>query len=156
RPWASCSVLHWRHPRVGGKSMQPYGISCTVTWIPASAGMTLSPRLHPRPQIHLVRPGALRLAVQLPIDLRDRLGIENAATILERRALGKIAADEFSIDGAVDHHVCDVDALGPQLPRHALGQRAQRVLRPRECREARATAHTCRGAREQDRAPAAG
>src|SRR5262245_5795699 len=82
-----------------------------VAWVPAfmpkaclrhDAGMTLSPRLHPRAQVQLVRPGAAVLAVQLPVGLRDGVGVEDAVAILERGARGEVGADELGVDGAVD------------------------------------------------------
>src|SRR5829696_1060076 len=45
----------------------------------------------------------------------------------------------------------DVNVLGAELARHALGERAERVLRAGESREARAAAQRRRRAREEDR-----
>ena len=56
------------------------------------------------------------------------VGIEDAVLLLQRIALGEVAADELGVDGAVDDDVRDVDALRPELARHALRQRAQRML----------------------------
>ena len=99
---------------------------------------------------------ALRLLLmQLPVGLGDGLGAQDAVAVLERVALGKVAADELGVDRAVDHHVRDVDALRPELARHALRQRAQRVLGAGEGGEAGAAAHAGGGAGEQDGAAAA-
>src|SRR5437764_14453361 len=66
-----------------------------------------SPALLPRPDIHLEGPGAARLPVQLPVNLGDVVGIEDAvgAGIV---ALGKVRLDPFGVDGAVDHDMGDM------------------------------------------------
>ena len=68
--WSGCrsrrrtrSCGSWRHPR--------------------------SPFLRPRPQIHLVGPGAALLAVELPVVLGDGIRVEDAVARLQRVALGK-------------------------------------------------------------------
>src|SRR5690349_5884968 len=112
--------------------------------------LSLSPILDPRPEIELVRPGAARLLVEAPVILRDGIGIEDAVLLLQRITLREIVADEGGVDGAVDDGVRDMDAAGPELPRHALRQRAQRVLGAGEGRKACAAAYARGGAGEQD------
>lgn len=65
--------------------------------------------------------------------------------------LGQGFADEVGVDGAVDDRMGDVDALGPQLARHALGQGAQGELGAGERGEVRAAAQRGGGAGEDDR-----
>src|SRR4029077_20919407 len=79
-------------------------------------------------QIHLMRPARAALLGELKVDLGDRLRIEDAVAVLEGGALGKVAADEFRIDGAIDHHMGDLNALRPKFARQALRQCAQTRL----------------------------
>src|SRR5260221_213683 len=69
-----------------------------------------SPRLLPRPEVHLEGPGRARLAMELPVGLGDVVGIEDGvgASVI---ALGKIRLDPFSVDGAIDHDMGDMDVL---------------------------------------------
>ena len=55
------------------------------------------------------------------------------------------------VNGAVNHGVRHVDALGAELARHALGQRAQRMLGAGKCAKARSPAQAGRGAGENNR-----
>ena len=55
-------------------------------------------------------------------------------------------------DLAVDDDMGDMHALGPQLARHALGERAQAELADRQIDEVGAAAQRCRGAGEEDAA----
>src|SRR5258708_27933195 len=92
----------------------------------AGARLQPSPALFPRPDVHLEGPGAARLLVQLPVDLGDVVGVEDAVGT-GIVAVGKIRLDPFGVDGAVDHDVGDMDVLGPQLARHRLRQRPHRM-----------------------------
>ena len=64
------------------------------------------------------------LAVDLPVAVGDMVGIEDAVAFLELVHLGEGVADKRGVDGAVDDRVGDVDALGAEFARHALGRRA--------------------------------
>ncbi len=75
--------------------------------------------------------------------------------LLQRVALGEVLGDEARVDRAVDDDVRDMDPLRPELARHALGERAQRVLGAGERGEARRAAHARGRAGEDDRAAAA-
>src|SRR5690348_11362671 len=77
------------------------------------------PRLNPRPEVELVGPGAALLAMELPVIFGDGIRSENAVALLEGVALRKIVADEGGVDGAVDHDMRDMDALGAELAGHA-------------------------------------
>src|SRR5262245_14837054 len=68
--------------------------------------------LRPRPEVELEGPGALGLAMHLPIAVGDGVGGQPVL-------LGRLA------DAAVDDDMADMEALGTQLARHALGQRAK-------------------------------
>src|SRR6516162_3766139 len=71
--------------------------------------------LHPGPEVELQSPGALRLAVEMPVAAGDGVGREPAF-------LGILA------DAAIDDDVGDMDALWSQLARHALGERPEAEL----------------------------
>src|SRR5262245_16273450 len=94
-----------------------------------------SPCLEPWAQVHFVRPGAALLQVELPVDFRYRVGVQDAVLIPQLVSLGEHLADELGVDGAVDDDVRDVDALGPELARHTLRQGAQRMLAAGERRK---------------------
>src|SRR5690348_2059277 len=89
----------------------PSGQGCR--WVSAGrdAGSEL---LHPRPHLDLPAPRALRLAQQMHVAFRDRVGIEQA-----RRLVGRLGP-AVGPDAAIDHHVGDVNALRRELARHAL------------------------------------
>src|ERR1019366_8508994 len=91
-----------------------------------SLSLIRSPCLDPRPQVELVGPRAFRLAVQVPVVLGDRVGLEDTGVGLLCIALGKVLGDEGRVDRTVDDDVGDVDALRPDLACHALRQRPQR------------------------------
>ena len=75
--------------------------------------------------------------------------------LFQRVTRGKIVADEGGVDGAVDDDMGHMDAARPELARHALRQRAQRVLGAGKRREIGRAAQRRRGAGEQNRALAA-
>jgi hypothetical protein len=93
------------------------------------------------------------LLVDLPVRFGDRVRAQDAFLILHRIALGKVRAYEFRVDGAVDHRMRHVDALGPEFAGHALCQCAQGVLGSGKGREAFAPAQARRGASDDDGAP---
>src|SRR3990172_6844165 len=111
------------------------------------AGLGRSELLRPRPEVELLRPGAARLQVELPIALGHLVGVEQGVGA----ALGAQAGVALGVDLAVDDHMGDVDALGPELPRHALSQRAQPELADGKVDEAGAAAQRRGGAGEQNR-----
>ncbi len=78
-------------------------------------------------------------------------GSRDAVLLLALVQLGQGFADEVGVDGAVDDRVGDVDALRPQLARHALGQGTQGELGAGERGEMRAAAQRGGGASEDDR-----
>src|SRR3954467_10026274 len=86
----------------------------------SASGENALERLLEGTQIDLLRPGRARLGMDLPIDFRDRLDVQQPvfAALLDhlRRAL----AQALAIDAAVDHDMGDVNAGRPVLPRHAL------------------------------------
>ncbi|KAF5292566.1 hypothetical protein FQR65_LT20262 [Abscondita terminalis] len=108
------------------------------------------PGLHPGTQFGFVRPGIARLHVDLPVQVGDVPGVDDAGHLTCGIALGEVFADEFGIDGAIDHGVGHMDAAWPQFACHALGECAQTVLGAREGRKALAAAQAGGGAREQD------
>src|SRR3984893_10106609 len=86
--------------------------------------------LDPRPKFDLQRPSTARLAQDSEIGLSDPIGIERTV-----RPVRWIRSPRVP-HPAVDHEMGDVDALGPELTRCALGQTAQRKFAHREgCRE---------------------
>src|SRR5262245_38085828 len=87
-----------------------------------------SPGFQPRAQVHFVRPGGTGLPMQLQVDVGNRLRIEDAIARLQGGTLGKIAADEFGVDGAIDDDVGDMQARRPELARQAWRQRPQAML----------------------------
>src|SRR3954454_3225601 len=84
--------------------------------------------LHPGPQFHLVGPGALRLPDHAEVRRSDGVGVKEA------RGLARRVSPALAPDAAVDDDMGHMDALGMQLPRHALGEPAQRELAHRERR----------------------
>ncbi len=99
-----------------------------------------------------MRPGVARLHVELPVHLGDMVGVQNPVLLLQSVALGERVANEGGVDRAVDDRMRDMDALRPELPRHALRQRPEREFRARKGAEARAPAKACRRAGKDDRA----
>src|SRR5260370_37258671 len=97
--------------------------------------------LGPGPKIEFLGPGAFGLAMHLPIGLRD-------GSWRQACPLGALA------DAAVDHDMGDMDALWPQLARHALGQRSQAELAHGKSRALAAAAQRRRGPGPQHRAAA--
>ena len=79
-------------------------------------------------------------------------GFRMPSCVLQRVALGEAAADELGVDRAVDDDVRHVDVLRPEFARHALRQRAQRMLGAGEGGEVGRAAQRRRGAGEEDRA----
>jgi hypothetical protein len=68
----------------------------------------------------------------------------------QRIALREVVADEGGVDGAIHHHMRHMDAARPQLARHALGQRAQRMLGTGKGGKARAAAQRGGGTGEHN------
>ena len=79
---------------------------------------------------HAYPPSVARLLVQRPVGVGNMVRVENAVLVFEGVAFGKLGADKFGIDGAVDDGVGHVDAQRPELAGHALGQGAQGHLGP--------------------------
>src|SRR5262249_22835292 len=102
--------------------------------------------LHPGPEVELQRPGASRLPVNLPVGLGD--GIRFQQRIL--RSLARQMSVALGPDLPIDDDVRDVDALGTQLARHRLSQRAQAEFGHREVGETGAAAQRSGGAGEKD------
>src|SRR5690554_984645 len=92
---------------------------------------------HPWPKVQLMRPGAARLAVKLPIGFGNVVGVQYAVFLLQRVTLGEVVADEGRVDGTVNDGMGDMNTLRPKLPRHALRECAQRKLRACKGRETR-------------------
>ena len=83
-----------------------------------------SPALHIRPQIKLKGSCVAGLGVQVPVVFCDVIGVQDAVLFFERVALGEVAANEFGVDGTVDHDVRDMNVLRAEFARHALRERA--------------------------------
>src|SRR5690606_41553699 len=98
----------------------------------------------PWPQIQLMRPGAARLAMKLPIGFGNVVRIQNAVFFLQCVTFGEVIADKGRVDGTINDRVRDMNALRPKLPRHALRKGAQGKLCACKGRETRTTAPTCR------------
>src|SRR6185437_10529344 len=114
-----------------------------------------SPRLRPRPQVHLKRPRAAFLAIEPNIVPGDLVGNENG---LAHELFGGVrhdGANERSVNRAVDDDMGHMDSLRPKLAGKTLRERPERVLRPGEGGEARGAADARGRAGEQHRAAAA-
>src|SRR5215831_9091203 len=114
-----------------------------------------SPFLREGPDLPLERPRVARLLVNLPISLGDSGRAHQPARIEigERRlalALLDAVAHPFRIDPRIDDQMRDMDALGTELARRALGHRAQAELGAGKRRIADAAALASRGAGEED------
>src|SRR6266508_967166 len=103
--------------------------------------------LDPGAQLDFPGPGAAVLSVYVQVVLRDLVGEEHPV----RAALARPRVARAPRDPAVDDEVRDVDALGRELPRHALREAAQRELPHRERRRFGVALHARRGAGEENR-----
>src|SRR5256885_16533707 len=82
------------------------GWSIEANWLKGLKGrkwLKGLPGLHPGTDFGFMRPGVARLLVQLPVEVGDVVGIEDAVLLLEGIAIGKVGPDELRVDGAVDH-----------------------------------------------------
>ena len=68
------------------------------------------------------------LVVQPDIVLCDLVRNEQTVTRAAFIRIGKVFPDELAVDGAVDHDMRNMDAVGAEFTRHGLGERPQRVL----------------------------
>lgn len=85
-----------------------------LTAAPSSQKAPRSPLLHTRPNINLPRKTRLRLRVQMPIRIRNRLGINH-------RLLGQtIRLRPRNVNHPVNDRMRDVHALGTELPSEGL------------------------------------
>ncbi len=89
--------------------------------------------------------------MQHPVLVGDVFRIEDAVTVLEGVAVGKVVADKGGVDGAVDHRMGHMNAFRPQLPGQALGQGPQRELGAGEGAETGAAAQGSGGPGENQR-----
>src|SRR5262244_2136708 len=112
---------------------------------PDRSELSPSELLHPGAELDLPGPGAARLAVNMEVGFGDGVGIEVVVGAAAGRA-----------DGAIDDEMRDVDVLGRELARHALGQPAKRKLAHREGRRIGVALDAGRGAGEEDAAAAGG
>src|SRR6185369_13405973 len=112
---------------------------------------SLSPALDPRSQVELEGPGVAWLLVEIPVVLGDVIRIEDPVLVLLRVPGREVVADERGVDRSVDDDVRDMDVLRAELARHALGERAKRMLGARERAEPCRAAQRRRGAGKQDR-----
>src|SRR2546421_7496080 len=108
--------------------------------------------LDPGPQLDFPGPGAAVLSVYVQVVLRDLVGEEHPV----RAALARSSIARATRDPAVDDEVRDVDALGRQLPRHALREATQRELSHRERRRFRVAFYARGSAGEENGTRAAG
>ena len=72
------------------------------------------------------------MAMERPIDLGDRVRVEDAVLLLQRVAIRELFLDPGGVDGPVDDDMTDMNALRAKLAGHGLGQGAQPVLSGRE------------------------
>src|ERR671919_1341042 len=100
-------------------------------------------RLLERPEVDLVRPCRPWLAVNLPVDLGDRIDVQHAILAALFDYLRSKCAQALAIDAAVDDHVRDMDTLRSVFSRHALRDHAQTRLRRCELSIARFAAQAC-------------
>src|SRR5215471_8912753 len=85
-----------------------------------------------------------------PIDVSDRIDAKQAILSAFFDQGRHSIADAIAIDGAIHHHVCDMDAQRPVLARHALRNHAKAGLGGREMRESRLAAQACGSAGEDN------
>src|SRR5439155_9237784 len=101
------------------KFLRGYRLDCFAS-LAMTIAVTLSPQniasklLHPGPQLQLPAPGTARLLQNVPIALRDRIGIEHRIRLV--RGLGTRRA----ADAAVDDEMRDMDAVRREFACHAL------------------------------------
>src|SRR5580700_6080137 len=93
--------------------------------------------LHPRPQLDLPGPSAVRLMQDVQIGRGNRVRIEHA-----RLPIGRLRP-ALALDPAVNDEMRDMDALRAELARHALRQTAQRELAHGEWGRKRVALHAC-------------
>src|SRR5205823_13476660 len=110
-----------------------------------------SEALFERPQIDLVRPRRSRLAMELPVGFDNRLDAEQAILAARFDDARHGFAQALAVDPTIDYHMCNVQAVRPVLPRHALGDRPQSGLRGSKMRVARLAAQA-RGSAGEDHA----
>src|ERR1700722_9582027 len=111
--------------------------------------------LETRTQVEVVCPSVSWLGRQILVVCCYVVRVEDAVNALGRIALGEILADEVGVDCAVDNNMRNVDVHWPEFARHALCQRAQRVLGSRERGEVGRAAKARSRAGEEDRPAAA-
>ena len=96
-----------------------------------------SERLFVRPEIDLVRPGTVVLAMKMPVAVGDRLDVQKTVGAGLFLAIGHARQQALALDAAVDDDMRDVDALRTKLARHRLDQQPQAALGGIERRESR-------------------
>ena len=101
-----------------------------------------------------MRPGAARLAMDVPVVLDDRLDAQQPVGTGLLLAVGHARQQPLALDAAVDDDMGDMEALRPELARHRLDHEAQSALGGVEGGEARPAAQRARGAGEDHRAAA--
>ena len=91
---------------------------------PATADFdTDLPLLCPGPQNHFEGPGRTVLSVQLEINVGDSIGVGHIVVLgRSSQPMGTRPIGLLPTDGSVNRQMCNVDALGHQLARHALCQ----------------------------------
>src|SRR5262245_44571573 len=99
-----------------------------------------SERLFVGTQVDFLRPGRLRLPVEVPVCLGDAFDAEQPVLATLGDDFRAVRLEALAIDPAVDHDVGDVQALGAVFARHALRKHAQSGLGGGEMREARLAA----------------
>jgi hypothetical protein len=102
-----------------------------------------SERLLGRPEVDLLRPRRPWLAVNLPIDLGDRIDVQHAILAALFDDCRSKCAQALAIDATVDDHVRGMDALRSVFARHTLRDHPQTCLGRGELSIARFAAQAC-------------
>ena len=66
--------------------------------------------------------------MQMPVVVGDLVRVENAVDFFPLVPLWEERADEFSVNRAVNNHVCNANVLWTEFARHVLREGAQTML----------------------------
>src|SRR5437660_1721609 len=97
----------------------------------ASSILRSLPLLTEGADLHLKRPGAFRLLIELPIGRRDRGRRHQQIRIVERIGAERFQAplpNPLGVDTRIDDEMSDMDVFRSQLARHRLRHSAQSKL----------------------------
>src|SRR5262249_33503952 len=115
------------------------------------AGISSSEGFLVRPKIDLVTPRRARLAMDLPVALRDGFRVQQSVLTELLGDARQCVQEAITSDASVDDDVSDVQTERAKLARHALSHHPKSRFRSRELKETRAPAHASGSAREDHR-----